>query len=204
MGNFTYVKEFDARRYIGYASLSLGLLIVGFFIMQLLHSRVFYPNQVSTALVGCSTENAGNPLSSSCGYFLHNIGIALIAWLGGLAIIGPFYIIWENSMNIGMYLATAVTNPSQLQHDSTIEAIAFLLPHGVFEIPAIILSIAMGIYLVDMMLEKRRKAPNYKIAPALVQTLPYAIVALGLFGIAAFIEANISPGFAESVGEVLS
>jgi len=206
MADFAYYRPFDPRRYLRYVGWVFGLLVFGFFVLTTLQSRVMYaPPEVSLvgAATGCSLEPAGNPLWTTCGYFLNNASVALIAWLGGFALIGPFWVLWENTSNIGAYLSHSVFLPSATGWSETTTALAFLLPHGLFEIPAILLSIALGVYNAHVVFQNREaKWMEHDFRRLLRETAPWMVLVFGLLGIAAFVEANVSPGFAVWAGEL--
>lgn len=196
MADFAYVRPFDPKRYVGFAGTVFLVLVFAFFVMELLQSRVLYPGGIFL------TEPRSQPLGSVPGYFLHNSSIGLVAWLGGFAVIGPFFMLWENGANIGYYIGRAVWDPTALGYDTTIGAIGFLVPHGIFEIPAILIAIAVGIYNAHLMLDNRLQGVRYDIFAAIREGLPWVLVSLGLFFIAAVVETHISPGFAQQLGEV--
>jgi len=97
-------------------------------------------------------------------------------------------------MNIGGFLASGIANgdPSQ---------IAFIIPHGIFEIPALIISLAIGFYMSRLSFEAVMHNKRLDVFYGLWSTLPWAIIGVVLLGIAAFVESNISPEFATWVGE---
>lgn len=202
MKEFEYLRTYSIKKYVPFTGAVFGVLIFAFAVLSLMQSQVSYPELTNSLIdassIGCSSSN---PIGSTCGYFLHNSSISLIAWLGGFAIIGPFYILWENGMNIGSYIGTAITDPDSLHGwDTTVEALAFLIPHGIIEIPAIIISCSLGIYIAETILNHRTNMEDYDVLATFKETAPYAILVIGMLGIAAFIEANISVQFAKFVG----
>lgn len=179
-----------------------GILIFGFATMGLLQGKVHgFHIDIIGAILGDSGQY---PLGTTQGYFLHNTGVAMIAWLGGFAVIGPFYILWENGANIGSYIGMAFyeAHPNAAEFGQ-VGALAFLVPHGIFEIPAIILSISLGVYIAKTMLDMQYMELDYSMRDTFIVTVPYMLIVIGLLAIAAFIEANISVDFALMVGELL-
>jgi stage II sporulation protein M len=155
-------------------------------------------------LAGCGLEAGSNPLGTTCGYFLHNSSIALVSWIGGFAVVGPFFILWENGSNIGGYIAEAITSPDSqvFVTNSALGNLAFLLPHGIFEIPAIILALALGIYNAQLIIYNRNKNVQYSMTEAVKEGGKWFGVVLGLLVVAAFVETWISPGFAQGVAQL--
>lgn len=182
-----YFEEFRLRWYLGLSTVLFTLVTGAFAVLGFFQSMVIYP--FSSEITGCGTGSV--PLGTTCGYFLNNATVALIAWIGGLTFVGPFYILWTNGATIGQYIGEHLAN-------GDVSGVVFLIPHGVFEIPAILISIATGFYLVDNLLdgsflEVRRRRSGYGIIEALRQTVPYILIALALFVVAAWVEANVSP-----------
>lgn len=189
---FRYIKEFDLARYMKFTGSVFGALVVGFVVVSLVQSRVLYEVSLTGNLVGCNFGPQGNPLGGTCGYFFNNVSVAFISWIGGFAVVGPFYVLWSNSQQIGAYIASNISA-------GNIPGLAFLVPHGIFEIPAIILSLSLGIYLAHTVLENRKKDVNYRLTDHVIVTAPWFLVVIGLLAVAAFVEANISPQFVEVV-----
>ncbi len=74
--------------------------------------------------------------------------------------------------------------------------LAGILPHGVFEIPALIIGEAAAInFGVTVMLTPFKKERGNRLASSLSQNLKYLAVALALFLVAAVIETYITPLF---------
>lgn len=194
--DFHYVKTLDLRRYLRFTVPVFLVLTFGFTVLSLMQSRVYYGGSLDPAVTamasGCQLGANSNELTTTCGYFIHNTSIALIAWLGGVAVIGPFYVLWQNSQSIGTYLAGNITagNPG---------GVAFLVPHGIFEIPAILISVSLGIYISHTVLDNREKEVTYRMVSHFRRTVPWFLVVVGLLGIAAFVESNVSPLFAEMI-----
>lgn len=187
MADIGYVRPFESKRYFLWVGSIFFILTGAFVVLTVLQGLVHFPTTNGTVdVTGCSTAQDGNPLGTSCGYFFNNVGIAMVAWAGGFAIVGPFYILWQNSMNIGGHIGRSILN-------GNISDIVFLLPHGIIEIPAIILSIGIGVYNANMVLENMSVPSLYDIKYSMIHTGPYMLIVIGTLGIASVIEANISP-----------
>src|SRR4029077_7502618 len=80
----------------------------------------------------------------------HNIQVALLAAALGVTFgIGTALLLFENGVLLG---AVAVR---YTQQGFGVFAAAWLLPHGVFEIPSILIAGQAGFYLARMMLRRR-------------------------------------------------
>lgn len=204
MKDFVYIKPFKPRRYARFAGAIFLILTASFAVMSLMQSRVIAFTAIDYQLAGCGLGAGSNPLGTTCGYFLHNSSIALVSWIGGFAVVGPFFILWENSSNIGGYIAEAIVNPeiTGFVTNSTAGNLAFLIPHGIFEIPAIVLALALGIYNAQLVLDNRGQNVTYSMREAVGEGLKWFGIVLGLLLIAAVVETWISPGFAKGVAQL--
>lgn len=196
-------KDYDVPQMI---RLSGGIFVVLTLVVSLTAGiqTTVGPSSLSTQIVGndvlslesitgCSSEPGGNPIGTSCGYFLNNGSAALIGWLGGLVVIGPFLILWENVLVVGSYIGLNAST-------GNLEALLFLIPHGLIEFPAMFIVFGIGIYLSVHSFE-RFQDDTYLLRPHLMRTIPWFLFALVLFAIAAVIESQFSPWFASEVTE---
>ena len=204
MKDFVYVRPFQPKRYVRFAGTIFLILTGAFAVMSLMQSRVIAFTGMDYQLAGCGLGAGSNPLGTTCGYFIHNSSIALVSWIGGFAVVGPFFILWENSSNIGGYIAEAIVNPDMpgFVTNSSAGNLAFLVPHGIFEIPAIILSLALGIYNAQLILDNRSQNVTYSMREAVREGAKWFGIALALLLVAAVVEAWISPGFAQGVARL--
>ena len=208
-----WLKEFQLRVYGRFSIGLFGSLVLVFAVLTTMQSMVSYPGAMQIVdtggfwqgeVAGCSTSPQGNPLGTTCGYFLHNMSVALVAWIGGFAVVGPFYVLWENGANIGTYIGRAITDPVSLERswDTTPALLAFLVPHGIFEIPGIVLSLALGFYIADIVVDTLRNDTSFSefsVTNVLRETAPWMVLVIGLLAMAAVIEANISPLVASGI-----
>lgn len=201
-----YTPSLDIWSYVKFTSQAFGVLILLFMIATTLQSTVVLTTGFSVMagepFLGCTFQQSGSPLATTCGYFLHNSSVALMAWVGGFVVVGPLWVLWENGINLGTYLSHALMNGAYW--GDTIIALAFLIPHGIFEIPALILSISLGLFIANSMWDERGIDVDYDMWETFKMTVPWALVMFGLLAVAAFIEANISHDFALWIQEVLS
>jgi len=204
--NIEYVPPFDVWKYVKFTSQAFAALIVLFTSVTLIQSSVVLTSGMSVMVgepfLGCTFQQTGSPLATTCGYFLHNSSVALIGWIGGFVLIGPLWVLWENGVNLGRYTAQALLTGSYW--GDTVVALTFLIPHGIFEIPALILSISLGLFISNSLWDERGIHVDYNMKETFMLTLPWGLLVFGLLGIAAFIEANISREFAFWVEGVVS
>ncbi len=81
-----------------------------------------------------------------------------------------------------------------IQEESLGYLLAGLLPHGIFEVPALIMAEAVALsFGTAMILTPFRKEGSQRLLSNLRQNLKYLIVAGGLFLLAAIIETYVTP-----------
>ena len=133
---------------------------------------------------------------STASIFLNNIQSALITYVGGLVGFITFFLLFSNGLIIG-YLAAKI--PFKV-------FLILVAPHGIFEIPALILSGAAGFRLTSMVINMITSLLNRKpISEHYWQfkdSLALFAISAVLFLIAAIIEANVTfalIGYAKSL-----
>ncbi|GAB3035782.1 stage II sporulation protein M [Natronobiforma cellulositropha] len=118
--------------------------------------------------------------------FGNNWLVALTTAFSGLALAIPAVVaIWFNGVNIGML--------SQLEADPDV-LLAFVVPHGIIEVPAIIVAGALGIHLgLVWWRSVRGRLSRVELADELERAV-WVLIGIGLLlAIAAVIEAFVSP-----------
>ena len=111
----------------------------------------------------------------------NNLTVALLSFIGGLLIVPPLIILFVNGVILGA-VAAAFTKWYTL-----LEFLALILPHGVFEIPAFILSCAAGIDLALTVFEHGFRAAVRSLGDEASKLLPVVV----LLAIAAAIETGL-------------
>jgi len=129
--------------------------------------------------------------------FLKNSLTALIAFaLGPLLLITPILVLFLNGFVLGM-VGNAVA--SQV---SFAAALASLLPHGIFELPALVFASAAGLRLGLAAIRKVRAAishTQFSIAPDLAKSFKLFMAAIILLLVAAVVETYVTPYVLELV-----
>lgn len=146
------------------------------------------PASVTGNIMGYMKDYLGGIQFSFWGIFLNNLSAALLLFLGGFLLCIPsVFTFFFNFLALGA--AYQMTR-------STIGTKAFLLsvlPHGIFEIPAImtafVLGIALGYAVVRALFFKKGK----ELPPAIKRlSILFLILVLPLLIIAAFVEVNLT------------
>jgi stage II sporulation protein M len=118
--------------------------------------------------------------------FLNNVGVATMAYaLGVLFGIVPAIIVAFNGLMLGVFITYFVRSGVI----SLRKAILGILPHGIVEIPAILLAATSGVLLYEALLRNR----GDKMA---IESLKLYALSLAMLLVAAFIEAFITPKIA--------
>ncbi len=122
---------------------------------------------------------------------INNIVAVLFSFvMSPLLCIIPVLSLLINGVVIGMVSSMV------LDHQSFGFLIAGLLPHGIFEIPALILGLSAALSFGSVVTLSIFKKPlRDEIMPSLYSNLKYLVVAIGLLIPAAFVEAFITPLF---------
>ncbi|MDV3104783.1 stage II sporulation protein M [Thermococcus waiotapuensis] len=115
--------------------------------------------------------------------YFNNLGVATSAYaLGVLFGIVPWLIVMVNGFILGLVVALVISQGLM----SPVQALLAIVPHGVFEIPAILLSATAGILLYRGTLKKEGLDLVYS-------SLRLYALSAGLLLLAAFIEAFVTP-----------
>ena len=119
--------------------------------------------------------------------FFNNLEACLLLFLGGAS----FGILTIFIMSLNGILIGSIMEIVHKEH-SVAFVIAAILPHGIFEIPAFILSGALGVLLAQSLIaEWYQGGDTAEDAKRFTQL--FVVYVLPLVGIAAFVEAFITP-----------
>lgn len=130
-------------------------------------------------------------LSLAIFIFFNNLRVTLIVWITGLIpfIFIPAIISGINGAVIGAVLKITSEEGSVFKDIAT-----SILPHGVFEIPAICIAVAMGISLCVFVIKKIRGKSDASLPKFLkAQFIYFLKVVLPLLIVAAAIESFVTP-----------
>lgn len=156
----------------------------------------FLPADMGGAIVEDFGKSIGDlseysALSLAIFIFLNNLRVALIVWISGLIpfIFIPAIISAVNGAVIGAVLKITSEKVSIFKDFAT-----SILPHGIFEIPAICIAVAMGISLCVFVIKKIRGKSDASLAKFLkLQFIYFLKVVLPLLIVAAAIEGFVTP-----------
>ena len=146
------------------------------------------------------------PLEMTTSYiFTHNLGAALLTYIGGVIGIIPVGTLSFNGFFIGSFIGY-LTRGSILSSFGTLSAtefIAYTLPHAIFEIPGFIISGAAGFRVTTLVIgiirSMKNKTPINEHYWKFKDSLILLLIAIILLFIAAFIEANLTIPIGNSI-----
>lgn len=171
---------------------AFAVLIVGAFVAGLLFPQL--PANI-TEQFSQVVDEAGivdeNGEFSAMAIFVHNLrAMAMSVGYGVVPFLHlPALLLGLNAIILGCMAAYYVNNGVSL-----LLYLAGLVPHGIFEIPAIILSLACGLYLCTYLtgrIFRRERTPRQPVFRWIVQVFCLVIVPLLLA--AALVEAYLTP-----------
>jgi uncharacterized membrane protein SpoIIM required for sporulation len=133
--------------------------------------------------------DAGSTMSGF--YVLHNAGIGLRCFAGGLILgVGGLFVTVSNSVQLGAMFGYMLTVE---QRNNFLE---FVTAHGPFELTAIVFSAAAGMRLGFSLISTGGLSRGASLRLAVVEATPTMAAAVILFCLAAIIEAFLSPSSA--------
>lgn len=170
---------------IFFASLFIGVLM-GYFL----------PNAIGNFVINTAHQISQVKITT-VSIFMNNVKVALMIYIGGLIGIIPAVLLFYNGFIIGSflgYLMHGITiNHSNL---NLVDILSYLLPHGIFEIPAFIIAGAGGFrftsIIIDLVNSLRGKPYVNNDYQKFKDSLALLVIAVVLLVIAAIIEANFT------------
>ena len=121
-------------------------------------------------------------------YIKHNAGIGLMCFAMGIMVMIPgMMVTLFNAIHLGTVFGY------MFRSDHSANFFEFVTAHGPFELTAIVLASGAGLRLGFSLIHTRGLTRSDSIRFAAKETVPIITVAVILFGMAAFIEAFISP-----------
>lgn len=179
-----------------------SLLIIGIFI-GLMVPQYYKIQLLQTVLEKFSAILSGADEWYILAYriFINNLNVTAILFVGGIFIFIPGLIILINSVIIGIFLELSYNLQTIIPGNFWI-TLASLVPHGIFEIPAFILSATFGINLGLKILAGKNILSSLSRRQSIIYySKQFLILILPLLIIAAFMEATVSSYLLDSQTE---
>ena len=173
----------------------LILAVVGFLACFFFHDLLDYVMGLVTSVFNSLdiTDSSGN--LSALALFLNNLRACAVAIVYGFI---PFLylsslVLGMNSLLLGVLAAYYVVNGQSL-----LLYLAAMLPHGIFELPALVLSFALGLYLCGQITRRLKNDAGAMSIPLCLENAGrvYLMFIVPLLAAAAVAEAYLTPRIA--------
>jgi stage II sporulation protein M len=153
----------------------------------------FLPPEILEKIIGMMRAYLKNVFFSFWGIFLNNLMAASIIFIGGFFFSIPSFILsYFNFMLIG---ATAKYYSAKI---GLAKYFLFILPHGIFEIPAIFIAFTLGISITSSLIRLISSKDGKSFVKSLKQHLmAFLFIVVPLLIVAALIEVHITPKIAK-------
>ena len=193
--HFTKLRQFyrgDLKRPLLLSTAAFCAVIVLAFLLGLVwpaaaaNGMQFFANMVREAGL---VDDEGS--ISTVGIFLNNIRAFVVTACYGFIpfVFLPVVSLALNGAILGLFAAFYVNNGQSL-----LVYLAGILPHGIFELPALVLALSCGLYLCRVITDYVRFNRKGTVKPALANIARVLVLnVLPLTAIAAVIEANVTP-----------
>lgn len=168
--------------YNKYKSINILLISSAIFYILFTVFGFYIGDMFSLGSIEKSKQLTSNPLD----YFNHNI-VSLLYFLSGLFTfgLGSIYSLAVNGVMLGVSLE-AMSNKA-----SFLGSLVYIIPHGIFEIPAMIIAGAIGLYPWQLIYQFIKGDKRIKIQWRLLAKL--SCIMVGLLFIAGCVEAWVTP-----------
>ncbi|MEM4629968.1 MAG: stage II sporulation protein M [Zestosphaera sp.] len=117
--------------------------------------------------------------------FLNNLRVALISFFLGPTLLIPFLVLYINGYILGAFLTYS---PYSITYN-----LPLILPRGVLELPAIIMSASLGTSISLALLNKYLLKREVLVKQLFIRYVKYLIPITVVLALAAFIEVFITP-----------
>ncbi|OPY25995.1 MAG: hypothetical protein A4E28_02791 [Methanocella sp. PtaU1.Bin125] len=184
-------RDFAAYVYkIRYSVYAVALLMLLSFLIGVVFAATM-PDETARILSLISSQMEDIQSDSSFGLminlFVHNAAICLVMVLLGLALgLISLLIVFDNGLMIGL-VGGAVAGKAGL-----VFTLAAILPHGVIELPMLVLSAAIGVHLGYCVLMALFRKPISMLDELKNGLLVFAVWVVPLLLVAAFVESYIT------------
>lgn len=147
-----------------------------------------YLDEALRQLQETAREAGFNPASIALTILIKNTVVATITILSGVLIIPPILILVNNGFFIGYTVHWAMVN----RGSDPFFLASLLLPHGILEIPVLIMATYSGLRVADSVVGKLRSR-EVSVAARLAAELGRLKVIIPLLVVSALVEALVTP-----------
>ena len=186
------------RHWLHLTAAAFAVMIVGSYIVGLLAPNLAADvyGWMSDTAQSAEIQNEDGGISALA-LFLHNLRAMMFTLLYGLIpfIYLPALLLGINALSLGLIGAHCVNNGMSL-----LVYLAGILPHGIFELSAVVLALSAGFYLCANVTRRIRTKEKGVIRTSFVLTTQLLFLHIApLLLIAAFVEAHITPAILRAV-----
>ena len=189
---------FRGPLWIYFKKASIAFAVI--YLISILASLFFPSIQESLlAYIQSVIDQAGivddNGSISAISIMLNNLNASAMCIIYGII---PFLYLPALPIGLNASIIGAVTSSYIVSDQSLLLFASGLVPHGIFEIPALLVAFACGLYLCHVMTQYLRKSGAKEQRPSFSETMisifrVYLTIIVPLLIIASFIEAYVTP-----------
>lgn len=176
---------------MAYLKVSVALMISSF-ALGIISSLTFSPeftynviNELSKELTPILESLSVNPILTVFLVFINNLRVALIAFFLGPTLLVPILVLYINGYILGAFLSYS---PYPLTYN-----LLLILPHGVIELPAIVMSASLGTSTSLALINKYLFKRNIAVKPLFLRYVKYLIPITVALAAASVVEVFVTP-----------
>ncbi|MEM0505620.1 MAG: stage II sporulation protein M [Sulfolobales archaeon] len=126
-----------------------------------------------------------NPIITVLMVFLNNLRVALISFFLGPTLVIPILVLYINGYILGAFISHS---PYSITYN-----LLLILPHGVVELPAIVMSASLGASISLALISKYLLKKDVAIKPLFIRYVKYLIPIAIALAIASVVEVFVTP-----------
>ncbi len=171
--------------------LRAGMALLALFLASVVagyYANFGYLDEALRQLQETAKETGFNPASIALTILIKNTVVATITILSGVLVVPPILILVNNGFFIGYTVHWAMVNKGS----DPLFLASLLLPHGVLEIPVLILATYSGLRVAGSVIDKLRHR-EASISARLAAELGKLKVIIPLLVVSALVEALVTP-----------
>ncbi len=171
--------------------LRAGMMLLTLFLASVVagyYADFGYLDEALRQLQETARETGFNPASIALTILIKNTVVATITILSGILVVPPILILVNNGFFIGYTVHWAMSN----RGSDPFFLASLLLPHGILEIPVLILATYSGLRVARSVVDKLRRR-DVSVTASLVAELGKLKVIVPLLVVSALVEALVTP-----------
>lgn len=141
--------------------------------------------ELSRELTPILESLSANPLLAVLLVFMNNLRVALISFFLGPTLLVPILVLYINGYILGAFLTHS---PNSLAYN-----LLLIIPHGIIELPAIVMSASLGASISLALINKYLFKRDVRVKQLFVMYFKYLIPIIIALAVASFVEVFITP-----------